>query len=455
MAQFSIFALDPKSGATRKFRYDNMDSSLLDESGESVVSIIEKQVMRDKAPNPISITAPGRKISPKTLKISLGLSCNYECEYCSQRFVPRASETNPNDVEGFIAGLDAWVISPPEKIEFWGGEPLVYIKSLVPLAERLREKFPLTEFSIITNGSLLTKEINAWLDRMGFSVGLSHDGPGQSVRGPDPLDDPDKRASILDLYARLAPQGRMSFNTMMNRHNMSRAEVVAFFVALTKDPMVQIGEGGIVDAYDAGGFESSLKSDEFFKYRNTAFGEIRTGRASNFGVIRAKVASFVNSLRLKRPASALGQKCSMDREDNLAVDLKGNVLTCQNTSVAAMAPNGKSHKIGHVSELAKVELNTATHWSYRHECPSCPMLQICQGACMFLEGPLWETTCDNAYSDAVPVFAAGIEFLTGFVPVLIEGDFRQDRKDLFGGFSMSADSETVPRKPFPIPVVSA
>jgi len=49
MAQFSIFALDPKNGATRKFRYDNMDSSLLDESGESVVSIIEKQVTRDKA----------------------------------------------------------------------------------------------------------------------------------------------------------------------------------------------------------------------------------------------------------------------------------------------------------------------------------------------------------------------------------------------------------------------
>ncbi len=453
MAKFTIYSLNPSNGQTKVFHYDNTDSSLLDDSGESVVSVIDKQIVRDELPRRISIDLPGRKISPRILKISLGLSCNYECEYCSQRFVPRASETNPGDIEDFMTGLDSWITTPPEKIEFWGGEPLVYIKTLVPLAERLRVKYPLTQFSIITNGSLLNSELNEWLDRMAFTVGLSHDGPGQFVRGPDPLEDPQKRAAILDLYKRLAPQGRMSFNAMMNRNNMSRAEVTSFFIALTKDPMVQIGEGGFVDAYDEGGYASSLRADEFYKYRNIAFSDIRTGKASNFGVIRNKVASFVNSLRLKRPSSSLGQKCSMDREDNIAVDLTGNVLTCQNTSVASFAPNGKSHQIGHVSNLVDVQLTTSTHWSHRSECPKCPMLQICQGACMFLEGSLWDTTCDNSYSDAVPVFASAIEFLTGYIPVLIEGDFRQDRKDLFGGFSHQTANTA--KKPFPIPVVSA
>ena len=36
------------------------------------------------------------------------------------------------------------------------------------------------------------------LDDMEFSVGISHDGPGQHVRGPDPLDDPEKRALIVE-----------------------------------------------------------------------------------------------------------------------------------------------------------------------------------------------------------------------------------------------------------------
>ncbi len=75
---------------------------------------------------------------------------------------------------------------------------------------------------------------------------------------------------------------------------------------------------------------------------------------------------------------------------------------------------------------------------------------------MFLQGPLWEHSCDNAYSDALPIFAAGIEFLTGLVPVHIDGELRTERKDIFGF------SDDVPlvraaglRKPFPIPVVAA
>ena len=55
-----------------------------------------------------------------------------------------------------------------------------------------------------------------------------------------------------------------------------------------------------------------------------------------------------------------------------------------------------------------------------------------KGAGQFLEGPLWEAGCDSAYSDNVPFFAAAIEFLTGYTPYCIEGEFRGDRKDLFG-----------------------
>ncbi len=77
---------------------------------------------------------------------------------------------------------------------------------------------------------------------------------------------------------------------------------------------------------------------------------------------------------------------------------------------------------------------------------------------MFLQGSLWEASCDNAYSDALPIFAAGIEFLTGLVPVHIEGELREDLKDIFG-FSekVTATQGANPqpaRKRFPIPVVS-
>lgn len=453
MAKFIITAINPENAQLARFHYDNATSELTRESGEPVVQAVEV-AQRADAPA-VSRQTPLGKTTPRVLKISLGLSCNYACEYCSQRFVARNDETNPEDVTGFMESLDDWVLSSPEAIEFWGGEPLVYIKTLRPLAEALRLKFPQARFSVITNGSLLNPQINQWLDELGFTVSISHDGPGQHVRGPDPLEDPLARQAILELYRRLAPQGRFSFNSMVNRSSQSRAAIQAFFAELTGYPDVMIGEGGFVDAYDDGGRSLSLMSDEFHAFRRLAFQEIRQGKAGLISSVRDRTMSFVNSLRFKRPASSLGQKCGMDQTESIAVDLKGNVLTCQNVSAAAAAPNGESHRIGHTSQMQDVALKTATHWSLRQECPGCPVLQICKGACMFLEGPLWDVSCDNAYSDALPIFAAGIEFLTGLVPVHIEGELREERKDIFGFSEQARAPLDSPTKPFPIAVVAA
>ncbi len=74
---------------------------------------------------------------------------------------------------------------------------------------------------------------------------------------------------------------------------------------------------------------------------------------------------------------------------------------------------------------------------------------------MFLEGPLWDRSCDNAFSDAVPIFAAGIEFLTGLVPLHIEGELRDDRKDIFGFSEQVKPSRDRPPRVFPISAVVA
>lgn len=453
MATFKITAIDPRTQATTTLLYGTESSTLTDENFISVVPRVSQPVQFSRfEKNPIG------KTDIKTLKIQLGLSCNFSCEYCNQRFVPHAEETHQEEARQFIAGMDAWLTSPPAVIEFWGGEPFVYWKTFRPLAEALRQKFPHATFSVITNGSLLDDEKVDWLDRMGFHVGLSHDGPGQHVRGPDPLQNEKTREAILTLYRRLAPKQRFSFNAMINRSNISRGAIQRFFEELVApdEAHLSIGEGAFIDAYDEGGAAQSLASGhEETAFRRLAFHEIRTGATARFNnAIRERIASFINSLRINRPLSAVHQKCGMDRRDNLAVDLRGNVITCQNTSHVAQNPAGVSHHLGHVSDLASITMKTATHWTDREECPKCPMIHICKGACFFLSGPLWETTCNNAYSDAIPIFAAGIEFLTGLVPVRIEGDFLEDRKDLFG-MLQGDESQGPQRKPFPVRVVTA
>lgn len=449
MAKFTLRCINPREGLETEFTYDNQTSELVDFLGNPVVTV-------EKKPYPVaavtSADAPTGKQSPRTLKISLGLSCNYECSYCSQRFVPHGDSTNPDDVQGFVDQLSSWVTSAPARIEFWGGEPLVYWKTLKPLAELLRSKYPDAQFVMVTNGSLLDSNKNEWIDRMGFCVGLSHDGPGYHARGLDPLENEEQRSAILDLYRRLKPSNRISINAMMHKDNQSRKAVQDFLIKYFGADVV-IGEGSFVDPYDDGGLDSSLLTGaQQIKYRNNTFQEIRENAANNFDIMDQKIRGFIESIYTARPASAVGQKCGMDSSDNIAVDLNGNVVTCQNVSAASAAPNGHKHKIGHVSDLSSVKLNTATHWSQRKECPSCPVLQLCKGSCMFLEGRLWDAGCNNAYSDNIPFFAAAIEVLTGYIPVHIEGDLRESRKDIFG--LVNGVPEEKQKKPFPIPVVA-
>ena len=71
---------------------------------------------------------------------------------------------------------------------------------------------------------------------------------------------------------------------------------------------------------------------------------------------------------------------------------------------------------------------------------------------MFLEGQLWEAGCDAAYSDNLIFFAAAIEFLTGCMPIFIDGDLPPERKDIFG---LAKQTVVSPRFKRVIPIVAA
>jgi len=432
-----LFALRSSDGRNKRtFYYDNMTSILTDEGGRRVVASGAggNHTCTVSAPQTSIDTPSGKSAAIRVLKVQLGLSCNYACEYCSQRFVPHADNGVPSDVDKFVRNLDRWMTTVPQRIEFWGGEPFVYWKTLKPLAEAMRRKYPETPFYITTNGSLLDAEINQWLVDLNFDVAVSHDGPGQHVRGPDPLDDPGQRRHILDLFRLLGPRGKISFNAMMNRQNTDRAKVQEFFREALGHGQFSIGEGGFIDPYDDGGEANSLQThEEALAFRTLALKHIRSGRVNRFMVVASRIGEWMNAISSGRPAGALGQKCGMDRSDTIAVDLKGNVLTCQNVSTVSKAPNGQSHHIGHVSRLDKVKLNTATHWAKRANCSACPVVQVCKGSCMFLEGPLWEKACDNAYNDHLPFFAAAIERMTGYLPYEIEAaGLPPERSNLWG-----------------------
>jgi len=422
-------AMAGRNGYLRHLLYRPHVSELVwEDSGEPVslaaVGMDYARVTRDWpaafAVSPDNPASKSREV--RVLKIQMGLKCNYACAYCNQASQPHEIQGNLDDVEAFLGNLPTWFNGADGKgfrIEFWGGEPFVYWKALRSLGDSLRAAYPLAEFNIITNGSLIDDEKIDWLDRLGFHVGISHDGPGQATsRGPDPLDDPVRCAAIRKLYDRLFPKGQIGFNCVVTRDFRSLVAVrehIGERLGIAPGDVPLCTEELLLP-YDLGGLGLSPgNADEHDAILQDVWWEAVTGRSMSVTTIRRKCEDFFRSLADRRPASTLGQKCGMDRPENIAVDLKGNVMTCQNTSA------GTRHRIGHVGDFENISLDTAHHWSTRAECTNCPVVQLCKGACFFLEDDLWRQACDNSFTWNLAMLAVSLYWLTRLVLVEVEG----------------------------------
>lgn len=52
---------------------------------------------------------------------------------------------------------------------------------------------------------------------------------------------------------------------------------------------------------------------------------------------------------------------------------------------------------------------------------SCPVVQLCKGSCMFLEGEFFKQSCANEFAFNMGIMMAAIWHLTGMVVVGLEG----------------------------------
>jgi uncharacterized protein len=373
---------------------------------------------------PISPENPGRKSAAvRTLKIQLGLRCNYQCSYCNQASaIPDAAVTRTADADQFLAGLDEWLQGTPERIEFWGGEPLLYLAKLKRLVPPLRQRFPAAALSLVSNGSLLDEDVLDFIERWNLVVTVSHDGPGQPLRGPDPFSDPPRAKQLKDLWNRRAgTPGRVGVNVVFTPANADVGKTAEWIAQRLPGHDVGLHTEGAVAAYDEGALKGAANwtEDAYSLLHKSIVDGFSNGSVLRYASIHEKARDFVESLRTKRPASALGQKCGMDQADQLAVDLHGNVMTCQNTGA-----QGK-HRIGHVSRLDEVRLDTATHWSHRECCQHCPVLQLCKGSCMYLEDEFFAQSCENEYRYNQAILAGVLQSLTGLTLERISGDIRR------------------------------
>ena len=420
---YSIFCKLPKNGSEEPFtevwQYNNLTNEVWDAEG-NLVDFSERLPTEAIAPKKsrkslgvYSKDAPilGKKRIIRKLKIQLGMACNYHCKYCMQANYRDLGSSihGPEAVEAFLQKLeDANIeLKPYGQIEFWGGEPLVYWKTLKLLIPKLREKWGFkSSMLMITNGSLMTDEIADFLIRYQISVCISHDGPGFSLRDDkDPLFDPKIKNVWLRFFEKGKEAGRpFVFHSVITPKSADFDELKQFFKKHFAEDAILSFEGIVTD--EGASAPESQFSLETARTLDSSIFKALIAEPEQWPCLMDKAQGLMDCLVHRVSADDIWCRCESGRPEVLITDLQGNLDSCQNRPASVF-------KIGTLKNLKEAKNTYFTHWSLRDHCRDCLLLSSCNGGCPHLSNAELNVACKNEVLYHSAFFGAVWFMLTG------------------------------------------
>ena len=120
-----------------------------------------------------------------TLILNVNTGCNLSCTYCYKEDLTTPAKGDLMELETARQAIDLLLDQTPaggvSNLVFFGGEPLSnmgLIRDAVSYAEDKAERHSVTlDFSLTTNGTLLSDDLITYLDDHRFGVTVSMDGP--------------------------------------------------------------------------------------------------------------------------------------------------------------------------------------------------------------------------------------------------------------------------------------
>jgi uncharacterized protein len=281
----------------------------------------------------------------------------------------------------------------------------------------------------------MDEEKAEWVELLGITLAVSHDGPGQLIRGADPFGDPAKAKIFRELFA--SKTAKVLFSSVVHQRNKSRKALYERLVELAQNEDIVIGCAGLVEPANQAGIDLSPQGDEVIEFRRLAFLELTENTFSllpRFFRVFKTVRDFFGSLHAGRTVEEIGTRSSVASPEMLCVDIKGNILTYNNVDLNGADRTGQSYVAGHLSDIENARINSKLI-PFRERCLNCPVLQLCKGGSELLpnDGPLFEQNCENFFTDNVVRLAIGLLMITDGVLVRIDGnELPENRKNVFG-----------------------
>lgn len=360
---------------------------------------------------------------PRTIThvfIMLGSGCNFKCRYCLQQNSMKdclLPEKINNDTIAFIDEIAKNNGKQQLVIQFYGGEPLLYYKQIKQIINTIRSTNIITR--IITNGSLITKEMVDFFNANYVHIAVSWDGRNtKKVRDFDVFENEEIRKLLFSIdnlsissviSAEVYPKELFEDQDALNKAYIEENNR-PYGIGMSVD---QIFDSGVEDKnlfaidYDRVFNEMTDVCDRYYKEINTTPYENDTPWVSRseqnyieylLNIIKNNVQ--LNSHTLKTAMCYCGNGYNVYN-----VDLAGNLYACHNIS----------EKIGTIYDpyfkyLEKIieHDNTKEH----HEtCKNCPVITMCNNGCKLISkearqatycnlklamfGPLINKLCDN------------------------------------------------------------
>jgi uncharacterized protein len=351
-----------------------------------------------------------------SFRIVMGKKCNFRCSYCIQNREtthPGLPDDDDSLVENMLRVANDRHIS---RVLFWGGEPLLYFREMKTLHAQLVSRLKsATGFTIVTNGSLLKGERLQWILDNRIHVSVSWDGDGQSLRGADPLADPEVAGAVRQLLEK-QPE-RLSFNPVMTRLNPNHETYAKKLMRVIGSNEPVIAEGRPVSICDAGSLASAMPEEDMPGYARRFHRALVTGTITHMTALR-RADAFIKELG--GAFRAVPTVCFAASPDVFTVDLGGNLLTCQSFGTDDVDDYGDSMWLGNLASLsagagAPIPALTGLKLRQREHCGDCAVFRLCKGGCPYTPKRYFRTECWYNQHHYIAIFGYALHLLTGDV----------------------------------------
>lgn len=317
----------------------------------------------------------------RLFEILLGFNCNFNCEYCGQlSYRDKVPSSSPADVPAFIEMIKELGIKDPNRVSFWGGEPLVYWKTLEVLIPELRKIWHDSFCTIITNGSLLTKDKIDFFKKYGIALTVSYDCCEETARGTNIGRDPkiveclkyanEQLGDFFAIWVTVTPG-----NTNFERIESHLKELIGN-VRIVYYPLKCATQNGVYSHEEQQQIEEKL-----FNIINSNDPQF------NFGAVDYHAQMLIHRIMSHSPMERATSHCQFPYSHGVLASLDGTVWNC----------HIRPQKIGHLKDIpnGKVTAIGLNDWTNYDYCYKCPWIHNCGGTCHTLPKDRHLLVCQN------------------------------------------------------------